>query len=85
MIEALVHKYGWSEGITTRDNVLIEWPSSLGDKPTPSAIEVAVAEYAVYTKNNTPEPTDQEIALDHVLNSMTVAEKNQSKNRIKAK
>jgi len=45
---ALIHKYGYAEGITEIDGKLVEWPSSLGAKPRAATIAAAVAQYKAY-------------------------------------
>ena len=52
MSEALIHKYGYAEGLTITDNIIVEWPETLngGVKPTQVEIDTAISEYAPLEK-----------------------------------
>lgn len=80
---ALGWKYNYVEGIETRDGIITKWPSSLGEEPNKSQLEIIEQEYKDYLIST--EITEDEIILEHIRSTITQEQKDIALQTIKQK
>jgi signal recognition particle subunit SEC65 len=67
-MDAIIEKYGFKEGLTTKGNKILKWPYEGIRKPTEAAVAKIVADYEIkfaYRKERKYPPIEEQLDMIH--------------------